>query len=598
MKKIDSATDLLLAMLRFTLLLWLSAGVGIAYAENAGRPTAVISGLGMKLGDSGHWSQVNFDSTSWPTSTFGSAGFNRVLIPETIGWLRTQPFGLPAVFRQQPIAVHVISGASFQIYWNGRLLGQNGQPGIDLASETNGISDSRYYIAPSEIWPQGNVLAVRYSAHGYQRMHLPLAFSFKVSRFENEKYERLQNYVPAFLLIGGVGAAAIFFVALYVRRRADIGSMWLALMFLMVVVQSASETSRALTSFTYIGQVSRIGATFLAAYGSGLFLNLYLLDYLGVRKLKRPALLAAHVGAAFALAAYYQNFDVLTFALLAIFVGSALGITAYGVYNRKRYGLPILLVLAGFVSCFLVGPTLFLDRYYFGAMALLASTLFVVQAAIFRETQRQFSETLVTVNRLELDLLKRQIQPHFIMNTLTALSEWIVTSPDQGVDMIEALGEEFRLLNDFVGKKLVPLESEISLCRAHLKLMSYRQDLNFILESHIDNKGLLIPPAVLHTLIENALTHNRYATPSPAFQLTQRLLDEQTIELTLTAPSGERVHKTSNSVEVGGLGLTYVRARLEESWGSNVSFTDGECEDGRWKSVIVMPKTNTVDGAG
>ena len=335
--------------------------------------------------------------------------------------------------------------------------------------------------------------------------------------------------------------------------------------------------------------MSRIGITFLAAYASGLFLNLYLLNYLGVNRLKRPVLLGTHFCTIIAVALFYANFDTATFTVLAIFVAAAIGLTAHGVYRQQRYALPMLLVLGVFASSFLVGSTLFLDRYYFGAMALLASTLFVVQASLFRETERKVDASKLTISRLELDLLKRQIQPHFIMNTLTALSEWILTSPEQSVDMIETLSDEFRLLNEFVGKKLVPLASEIGLCRAHLKLMSYRQDQHYSLETTIETEGALMPPAVLHTLIENALTHNRYSGESTRFYLEQRSLHGDCIELTLTTPPGSSAHRTDTPDKTGGLGLSYVRARMEESWGNNFSFSDGQSESGGWRSVIIMP---------
>ena len=168
--------------------------------------------------------------------------------------------------------------------------------------------------------------------------------------------------------------------------------------------------------------------TFLAAYGSGLFLNLYLVNYLGVKWVSKAALVITHLATLAAMSIYYSHFDKLTFAVLAIFVGAAIGITLYAVQRHKKNAVPMLIALTVFAACFLVGYTRFLDTYYYGAMALLAGTLFVVQASVFRETEKKFNDTKLRINRLELDLLKRQIQPHFIMNTLTALSEWILTS--------------------------------------------------------------------------------------------------------------------------------------------------------------------------
>jgi hypothetical protein len=67
--------------------------------------------------------------------------------------------------------------------------------------------------------------------------------------------------------------------------------------------------------------------------------------------------------------------------------------------------------------------------------------------------------------------------------------------------------------------------------------------------------------------------------------------------LTLTTPAGDSVHKTDTSAKMGGLGLSYVRARLEESWGNTFSFDDGKDESGGWKSVMVMPKQYATEVA-
>ena len=87
------------------------------------------------------------------------------------------------------------------------------------------------------------------------------------------------------------------------------------------------------------------------------------------------------------------------------------------------------MVLMVFCISFLGGYTAFLDSYYYASMALLAGTLFVLQANAINRAERLRAEEKLKSSRLELELLKRQIQPHFIMNTLTALSEWILTNP-------------------------------------------------------------------------------------------------------------------------------------------------------------------------
>ena len=119
--------------------------------------------------------------------------------------------------------------------------------------------------------------------------------------------------------------------------------------------------------------------------------------------------------------------------------------------------------------------------------------------------------------------------------------------------------------------------------------MSYRQDQKFTLETKIESRGIVVPPAVFHTLIENALTHNRYSKNDSKFFLVQKQLDDKRAEFTLVTPQGDSDHKTDSKAKTGGLGLSYVRARLEESWGNNFTFSDGKDDAGGWRSVLVVP---------
>jgi len=557
-------------------------------AEEERLPTATINGFSMMQGDDPSWGKVDFDSSHWPTSdpVMGTT-FNRVFIPDTIGWLRTEPFSLPASFANSPMALYLTSGASFEVWWNGVFIGANGQPADTLADEIEGLVDTRFYIPPSLIQETDNVLALRYSALGYSRWHVPLAFAVYIGPFRDQRYNRLARHVPALLLLGAVGAASLFFGALYFRRRVDKGSLWLALMFLMVTFQSAAEIFQALFPLSHVGAVARILLIAIFAYGSGLFLNLFTLTYLRLQNLQRWTLLISHALVLTALLLSYSHFDRLTFALIIIFVFSALILTALGVRQKQTGALPLLLVLIVFCCSFLVGYSAFLDSYYYAAMALLAGTLFVLQANANSRTERRSAEEKLKSNRLQLELLKRQIQPHFIMNTLTALSEWILTSPESSVDMINALADEFRILNQYSDRKLVPLEREIELCRAHLKIMSYRQNRSLTLNTSVRDTGLNVPPAIIHTLIENALTHNRYTNDKSIFDLTQRTTESGDLEFTLTTPVGTK-RRDWRDDKGGGMGLSYVRIRLQEAWPDSFTLTDGEDEQGRWRTNILI----------
>src|SRR5262249_30663935 len=109
--------------------------------------------------------------------------------------------------------------------------------------------------------------------------------------------------------------------------------------------------------------------------------------------------------------------------------------------------------------------------------------------------------------RLELELLKKNIQPHFLLNTLATILETIEQEPKTAAALVEALAGEFRILSRVAGEKLIPLGQELELCRAHLRVMSLRRGVTCAIAAAGVDERALVPPALFHTLVENGLTH-------------------------------------------------------------------------------------------
>jgi LytS/YehU family sensor histidine kinase len=186
--------------------------------------------------------------------------------------------------------------------------------------------------------------------------------------------------------------------------------------------------------------------------------------------------------------------------------------------------------------------------------------------------------------RLELELLKRQIQPHFLMNALTAVSEWIETDPRTSLRMIDALANEFRALVSMSGQALVPLAEELALCRYHLEVMSYRNQSSFALVSDGVDTQRKVPPAIFHTLLENAITHNSYLGHT-VFTLETSFIGKRTAYRLRSPLAGERGRRSGD-----GRGHSYVRARLEEAFGDDWLFSAGIVGD-EWIDTLEMPAT-------
>ena len=215
----------------------------------------------------------------------------------------------------------------------------------------------------------------------------------------------------------------------------------------------------------------------------------------------------------------------------------------------------------------------------------LLTTLFGVELALDMHRKQTEARRLELLSaRLRGDLLRQNIKPHFLMNSLTALMVWIETEPSEAVAFIDGLAKEFRLLTGFADRQAVSLGEEIELCEVHLDLMSRRLGSSITLSTSDLITDTQIPPAVFHTLIENALSHNDYRSGEFEFALAQEHTENTTC-FTLTIPEHRPVTKGSG----GGVGTQYVQSRLEEFCGNDFRFSTDKVGSS-WVSKIEITK--------
>ncbi len=155
----------------------------------------------------------------------------------------------------------------------------------------------------------------------------------------------------------------------------------------------------------------------------------------------------------------------------------------------------------------------------------------------------------------ELQALKLQLDPHFVFNNLSVLSELILENQQLGYEYAENLSKVYRYLLVNSRKKLISLGEELKFLNAYLFLIEKRmgQGVSFEITVHQEHLRLQIPPLTLQLLIENALKHNRTTKESP---------------LQITIQSDEAYLTVSNTLlplvskaDSAGIGLTNILSR-------------------------------------
>jgi hypothetical protein len=208
----------------------------------------------------------------------------------------------------------------------------------------------------------------------------------------------------------------------------------------------------------------------------------------------------------------------------------------------------------------------FQDQYFFPSFELIIITVLVSLINQLSRVQQQRNRAQLLSAQLEISLLKKNIQPHFILNTFTSIEQWIVESPNSAIEFIDALAEEFKRLNEISSKQLILINDELRLCQAHLKIMGFRHHLH--LHSVLKTFPIANGAASIVTYVaRKLLTHNRY-TSSPTTFLLSCLDNYHSFKLIMKSPIKSN---GSNGYLETGMGLKYIESSLIENFPNNWS---------------------------
>ena len=130
----------------------------------------------------------------------------------------------------------------------------------------------------------------------------------------------------------------------------------------------------------------------------------------------------------------------------------------------------------------------------------------------FQGLQRKESEKteLILKNKeMEISLLKSQINPHFLFNTLNSISTLMHTSKDQARKLITQLSDIFRYALDSHTGRMVKLAQEVDFIESYIRIQQVRFGDRLRFEKDIDAAclELSIPPMILQPLVENSVKY-------------------------------------------------------------------------------------------
>ncbi len=126
-----------------------------------------------------------------------------------------------------------------------------------------------------------------------------------------------------------------------------------------------------------------------------------------------------------------------------------------------------------------------------------------------QKEEKEKSELALKNKEMQISLLKSQINPHFLFNTLNSISTLIHSSKDQARKVITQLSDIFRYALDSHTGKMVKLIHEIDFIENYIRIQQVRFGERLKFQKHVDPTclGLSIPPMILQPLVENAVKY-------------------------------------------------------------------------------------------
>lgn len=220
-------------------------------------------------------------------------------------------------------------------------------------------------------------------------------------------------------------------------------------------------------------------------------------------------------------------------------------------------------------------------RFYSGVL------LYVILLLTFYAVETYFNleEKLISENKLsqmvkqaEFDMLKSQINPHFLFNSLNSISALTLSNPEKAQEMIIKLSDYLRYTIAQNTQTIIPITKEIQNIKYYLDIESIRfgKKLNYFINISPAAEKTHVPYMILQPLYENAIKHGVYISTIPIEIITNITYEQELLKIQIT----NNIEHDAPKSKGNGIGLKNIRDRLKILYHS--------------EELINIEQTNTV----
>lgn len=214
-----------------------------------------------------------------------------------------------------------------------------------------------------------------------------------------------------------------------------------------------------------------------------------------------------------------------------------------------------------------------------------------------REREVETAQLQKELVEARLEALRMQLNPHFLFNTLHAISALIHDSPAAADRVLARLSELLRLSLDQTKPQEVPLSEELAFLDRYLEIEKTRfaERLRVQMEISAEATQALVPYLILQPLVENAIRHGIEPRENVGLLKISASRVDGRLRL-LVRDNGDGLTDKGSAAPPQGIGLSNTRARLSHLYGENCRLELSPADGGGLEARIEIPY-HTTNGA-
>ncbi len=220
-------------------------------------------------------------------------------------------------------------------------------------------------------------------------------------------------------------------------------------------------------------------------------------------------------------------------------------------------------------SIYQVGDKIFWDRLYI--FTTIATLLTIIYLCLY------YSSIIIVQGKrnmeMQKELLKLQLDPHFVFNSLSTLTELISDDPELAEDFTLKFSAIYRYIVNHLNKETVAIAEEIRFIREYCDLLEIRHPHHYIIDidEALKQDNSLILPMSIQILVENAVKHNSHSVRQPLHIAIYRegdfvIVRNKRIPLVGKSPATHKIGLKNLCERYGLLGLQPVIIDVEEAF--------------------------------